>query len=93
MPGGLWINVGPLQWHQPELGLARLSWEELRALLRLRGFRLRHWRVVRRVPYVGRSARARRDELLSGLDSWHDAILFVAHRGALDSGFEGGGET
>ena len=113
-PGGVWINVGPLHWHQPKLGFLRLrcahsmhvaharcthgartvhalhacmvlcllrrSWEELRGLLRLRGFTLREHRVIRRVPYLGRPARRARDELLSGVDSWHDAILFVAHK-------------
>jgi hypothetical protein len=151
-PGGVWINVGPLHWHQPKLGFLRLrcalamrmgctwrthgtrmahihmhmhmhmhmhstyaqhtciahihstciahawhthgarngicmvlcllrcSWEELRGLLRLRGFTLREHRVIRRVPYLGRPARRARDELLSGVDSWHDAILFIAHK-------------
>ena len=119
-PGGVWINVGPLHWHQPALGFLRLrcvvskakhqdlriwhahgtrvahawrtqvahacsasscgSWEELRGLLRLRGFTLREHRVIRRVPYLGRPARRSRDELLSGVDSWHDAILFVAQK-------------
>ena len=56
------------------------SWEELRGLLRLRGFTLREHRVIRRVPYLGRPVRRARDELLSGVDSWHDAILFVAQK-------------
>ena len=134
-PGGVWINVGPLHWHQPKLGFLRLrralavragharharhrthgtahthgthsrhtrrmvyahtahvlstcsvpcllwrSWEELRGLLRLRGFTLREHRVIRRASYLGRPARRARDELLSGVDSWHDAIFFVAQK-------------
>lgn len=79
-PDGVWINVGPLHWHQPKLGLLRLSWEELRALLLLRGFRLRESRVIRGVPYLGR--RRRRAGVLSGAESWHDALFFVARKEA-----------
>jgi len=77
-PDGVWINVGPLHWHQPKLGLLRLSWEELRALLQLSGFRLRESRVIRGVPYLGR--RRRRAGVLSGAESWHDALFFVARK-------------
>ena len=27
--GGVWINVGPLQYHQPSAGLLRLAYDEL----------------------------------------------------------------
>ena len=89
--GGAWVNVGPLHWHDPALGYLRLSWEELKGLLMLHGFRLAEERVIRRIPYLGRLKAARggwgfargRDELLSGADSWHDAILFVAQKAPL----------
>ena len=53
-PGGVWINVGPLQWHDPGAGLLRLTLDELLALLDLAGFQMRTLRRLRRVPYIGR---------------------------------------
>mmetsp|Transcript_35592 Transcript_35592/g.118981 ORF Transcript_35592/g.118981 Transcript_35592/m.118981 type:complete len:227 (-) Transcript_35592:69-749(-) len=52
-PGGEWINVGPLHWHDPAAGLLRLTLREVRALLEHHGFELRRLRAIRRVPYVG----------------------------------------
>lgn len=54
VPGGVWINVGPLQWHDPGAGLLRLTLDELLALLDLAGFQMRTLRRLRRVPYIGR---------------------------------------
>ena len=51
-PGGTWINVGPLLWHEPIAGLLRLTLDELLALLASVGFELRRLRQLRRVPYV-----------------------------------------
>ena len=55
--GGAWINIGPLQWHDTTAGLLLLTLDEVRALLRLHGFRIRTLRLIRRVPYVGRRPR------------------------------------
>ena len=55
--GGTWINIGPLQWHDATAGLLLLTLQEVRALLRLHGFRIRTLRVIRQVPYVGRRPR------------------------------------
>ena len=52
-PGGVWINVGPLHWHEPSAGLLRLTLDELLALVELHGFEIRSLRRLRRVPYVG----------------------------------------
>ena len=68
--------MGPLSWHEPAAGLLRLSLEELRALLELRGFALTTSRTIRAVPYFSR--RARGASLESSADSWHDCLFFVA---------------
>ena len=73
--GGLWINVGPLQWHVPSAGMLRLSWEELRALLGLHSFKLQRWRILRRVPYL---SHPKMRWLLSASEHWHDVLFFVA---------------
>ena len=52
-PGGAWINVGPLHWHDAVLGLLRMSLDELRALLRLHGFREASLARLGEVPYLG----------------------------------------
>ena len=49
---GLWINAGPLLWHEPSAGLLRLTSRELALLIRRSGFRLSTWRTMRGVPYV-----------------------------------------
>jgi len=58
-PSGVWINVGPLVWHDPAAGLLRLTLDELLGLLKLSGFKLRTLRQIPRVPYVGTSTRSR----------------------------------
>ena len=44
-PGGLWLNVGPLQWHQN--ALIHPSADELRELISAFGFEIKHWSVDR----------------------------------------------
>ena len=74
-PGGVWVNVGPLQWHRPT-GL-RLTFDELRSLIALSGLDVgRSTRVLRRVPYLA-SPRA----LASGNE--HDCVFFVARAPAI----------
>ena len=41
--GGIWINVGPLQWHRN--ALLQVSANELRDILVLMGFDILHWSV------------------------------------------------
>ena len=76
-PGGRWINFGPLHWHEPAAGLLRLTYEELLALLRLRGLHLEVSRGVRAVPYLEPS---RSGVLASSANSWHDCLFFVARK-------------
>ena len=72
---GVWVNVGPLQWHRPT-GL-RLTFDELRSLIALSGLDVgRSTRVLRRVPYLA-SPRA----LASGNE--HDCVFFVARAPAI----------
>ena len=74
-PGGVWVNVGPLQWHRPT-GL-RLTFDELRSLIAQSGLDVgRSTRVLRRVPYLA-SPRA----LASGNE--HDCVFFVARAPAI----------
>ena len=74
-PGGVWVNVGPLQWHRPT-GL-RLTFDELRSLIALSGLDVgRSTRVLRRVPYLA-SPRA----LASANE--HDCVFFVARAPAI----------
>jgi hypothetical protein len=42
-PDGLWINVGPVQWHRN--ALLRPSIDELRDLISAFGFEIVHWKV------------------------------------------------
>jgi hypothetical protein len=51
-PAGIWINVGPLQWHRnAEL---MVSADELRLLVQEMGFTVLHWSVDRQpVEYRG----------------------------------------
>ena len=64
---GLWINAGPLLWHEPSAGLLRLTSRELASLIRRSGFRLSTWRTMRGVPYVqGHGG--------------HDVLFWVARR-------------
>ena len=72
VPGGLWINIGPLLWHWADMHnefSVELSWEELRALILSFGFVLEHeeWR---RCGYTNNSASMHRME--------YDCIFFVA---------------
>ena len=74
-PGGVWVNVGPLQWHRPT-GM-RLTFDELRSLIAQSGLDVgRSTRVLRRVPYLA-SPRA----LASGNE--HDCVFFVARAPAI----------
>jgi SAM-dependent methyltransferase len=50
-PGGVWINVGPLHWHDAPARL-RFSFDELLALLRLGGFEILLTRRLGAVPYL-----------------------------------------
>ena len=83
-PGGLWINFGPLHWHEQRAGLLRLSYEELLALLTQRGFVIEVSRRVAAVPYLG----GPRDLLTSSSNSWHDCLFFVARKARGDRGRE-----
>ena len=75
--GGCWVNVGPLHWHDGTAGLLRLSLDELLALLRLHGFRVRALRRLGRVPYLGGGgARG------TPADEGHDCVFWVAERRA-----------
>jgi carnosine N-methyltransferase len=56
-PGGEWVNVGPLQWHDAP-GKLRFSLDELLALLRVHGFELRVRRRLGLVPYLSTLAEA-----------------------------------
>jgi carnosine N-methyltransferase len=78
VPGGRWINVGPLQWHAPDAGMLRLSWEQLRPLMAFHGLRVRKWRVVRRAPYLTHPKG--RGMMLGAADQWHDVLFFEAVR-------------
>ena len=51
-PGGAWVNVGPLLWHDAVRGMLRMSLDELRGLLRLHGFREEAMRPLGMVPYI-----------------------------------------
>ena len=80
-PGGVWVNVGPLQWHDASAGLLRFTLDELLALLRLSGFEVSTLRRIPRVPYLGgsrRSRAARRGWVLGMGAEWHDCVLWVA---------------
>eukprot|EP00668_Euglena_longa_P033695 GGOE01043303.1.p1 GENE.GGOE01043303.1~~GGOE01043303.1.p1 ORF type:complete len:264 (-),score=64.19 GGOE01043303.1:439-1230(-) len=72
VPGGLWLNIGPLSWHfadqlpQPSVELA---WDDLRAVIRHRGF---HFIAETEVPgtYTANP---------QGLmQQWYTAIFFHA---------------
>jgi SAM-dependent methyltransferase len=74
-PGGVWVNVGPLLWHDPTAGLMRLTLHELLRLARLAGFQVGPVRTLRRVPYIMRTGRG----LLGTADSEHDCVYWEAH--------------
>ena len=50
-PGGVWLNVGPLHWHDAP-GTLRFSLSELLALIKLSGFQLHRQRSLGAVPYL-----------------------------------------
>ncbi|KAL1523832.1 hypothetical protein AB1Y20_018753 [Prymnesium parvum] len=76
VPGGKWINIGPLQWHDHTAGLLRLSYDELTALLVRQGFVIEQTRRLTKIPYL----RASRDLLASSSRNWHDCVFFVARK-------------
>ena len=65
-PGGAWINVGPLLWHDAAAGLLRLSLREVRALLLHHGFTLSTLKIIRKVPYLAGQPAARRPPRAGG---------------------------
>lgn len=77
-PGGYWINLGPLVWHDPTLGLLRLALDELLALAAVNGFDELSSRVIRRVPYLDR----REQPFLAAADEY-DVALFVLQKRAV----------
>mmetsp|Transcript_56453 Transcript_56453/g.126041 ORF Transcript_56453/g.126041 Transcript_56453/m.126041 type:complete len:403 (-) Transcript_56453:332-1540(-) len=80
VPGGLWINIGPLLWHWADMRnevSVELTWEELRALILSYGFTIEREEWVR-CGYTNNCASMYRME--------YDSIFFVART-------KSGGET
>eukprot|EP00980_Cylindrotheca_fusiformis_P031520 scaffold26496_cov113-Cylindrotheca_fusiformis.AAC.3 len=71
-PNGLWINVGPVQWHRN--ALLHPSVDELRDLISASGFRIVHWRVDSKpVPY-------RQDDSVTSMDPFIRSTNFDGYR-------------